>query len=82
MARQRCDARRDRHLHFYEAYERFQDPPHVEGPLMFAVACGGLLVNGAGLWLLRRGREGNLNVPGAWLPVLTDPLGSVQAIVA
>jgi cobalt-zinc-cadmium efflux system protein len=67
---------------FLEAYERFQDPPQVEGPLMLAVACGGLLVNGVGLWLLRGGREGNLNVRGAWLHVLTDALGSVQAVVA
>ena len=49
---------------------------------MLAVACGGLLVNGVGLWLLRGGREGNLNVRGAWLHLLTDALGSVQAIVA
>ena len=67
---------------FLEAYERFQDPQQVEGPLMLAVACGGLLVNGVGLWLLRGGREGNLNVRGAWLHLLTDALGSVQAIVA
>lgn len=67
---------------FVEAFERFRDPPEVQGPLMLAVACGGLLVNGAGLWLLRRGREGNLNVRGAWLHVLTDALGSIQAIVA
>ena len=49
---------------------------------MLAVACGGLIVNGAGLWLPRGGRQGNLNVRGAWLHVLTDALGSIQAIVA
>jgi cobalt-zinc-cadmium efflux system protein len=67
---------------FVEAYERFRDPPVVQGPLMLAVACGGFIVNGAGLWFLRGGREGNLNVRGAWLHVLTDALGSVQAIFA
>jgi cobalt-zinc-cadmium efflux system protein len=67
---------------FVEAFERFRDPPEVQGPLMLAVACGGLLVNAAGLWFLRRGGEGNLNVRGAWLHVLTDALGSIQAIVA
>jgi cobalt-zinc-cadmium efflux system protein len=67
---------------FLEAYERFQDPPPVQGPLMLAVACGGLIVNGIGLWLLRGGRQGSLNVRGAWLHVLTDALGSIQAIVA
>jgi cobalt-zinc-cadmium efflux system protein len=67
---------------FVEAYGRFRNPPEVQGPLMFAVACGGLVVNATGLWFLRSGREANLNVRGAWLHVLTDALGSVQAIAA
>jgi cobalt-zinc-cadmium efflux system protein len=67
---------------FVEAYERFRDPPDVQGSLMFVIAAGGLAVNVAGLWLLRGGRQGNLNVRGAWLHVLTDALGSIQAIVA
>ncbi len=39
-------------------------------------------VNLAGLWLLHGGREENLNAKGAWLHVLTDTLGSVQAVAA
>jgi cobalt-zinc-cadmium efflux system protein len=49
---------------------------------MLAVACGGLVVNAAGLWILRTGHDANLNMRGAWLHVLTDALGSLQAIVA
>jgi len=67
---------------FIEAYERFREPPQVEAPLMLAVAFGGLLVNAAGLWLLRGGHDSSLNVRGAWMHVLTDALGSVQVIVA
>jgi cobalt-zinc-cadmium efflux system protein len=67
---------------FVEAFERFRTPPEVQGGLMLAVAAGGLLVNGAGLLILRGGHEGNLNMRGAWLHVLTDALGSLQAIVA
>ena len=67
---------------FVEAYERFRSPPDVQGALMLGVASGGLAVNVAGLWLLHGGREANLNVRGAWLHVLTDALGSMQAIVA
>ena len=67
---------------FMEAYERFQNPPQVEGGLMLGVAAGGLVVNLAGLWLLHGGHSHDLNVRGAWLHVLTDALGSVQAIVA
>lgn len=36
----------------------------------------------AGLWILRTGSDASLNVRGAWLHVLSDALGSVQAIVA
>jgi len=65
-----------------EAYRRWLAPPAVQGGLMLAVACGGLVVNLAGLWILHGGRGESLNVRGAWLHVLTDALGSVQAIVA
>jgi cobalt-zinc-cadmium efflux system protein len=65
-----------------EAIGRLRHPVPVEGGTMLAIACGGLGVNLAGLYLLREGRHGNLNVRGAWLHVLTDALGSVQAIAA
>lgn len=65
-----------------EAYERFQNPPEVKGALMLAIASGGLVVNLTGLWLLDGGHAHDLNVRGAWLHVLTDALGSVQAIGA
>ena len=67
---------------FVEAFERIRTPPEVQGGLMLAVASGGLLVNAAGLWILRTGHDANLNMRGAWLHVLTDALGSLQAIVA
>ena len=69
-------------LIFVEAYERLSQPREVEGPLMMAVATGGLVVNVVGLWLLHGGRDANLNMHGAWLHVLSDALGSVQAIAA
>jgi cobalt-zinc-cadmium efflux system protein len=65
-----------------EAYRRLMEPQYVQGAAMMAIAAGGLGVNLLGLWILRAGRETNLNVRGAWLHVLTDALGSVAAIVA
>ncbi len=50
---------------------RFRVPPEVRGGLLIVIAGGGLLVN-----------LGSLNMHGAWLHVLTDTLGSVQAIIA
>lgn len=66
----------------FEAYERFWNPAEVEAPLMMAIAAGGLVVNLVGLQILSGGRTGNLNVRGAWLHVLTDALGSAQAVLA
>jgi len=65
-----------------EAWHRFTDPPAVRGGMMLAIASGGLVVNLVGLWLLHGGRSESLNVRGAWLHVLTDTLGSVQAMIA
>ena len=67
---------------FIEAYRRLLQPPEVMGAVMMWIAVGGLVVNLLGLWVLRAGRDENLNVRGAWLHVLTDALGSVGAIIA
>ena len=65
-----------------EAWQRFRHPHAVDAPVMMGIAAGGLLVNLASLWILREGRDDSLNVRGAWLHVLTDALGSVQALLA
>ena len=65
-----------------EAWQRFRQPQAVDAPVMMGIAAGGLLINLVSLWLLREGRDESLNVRGAWLHVLTDALGSVQALVA
>jgi len=67
---------------FVAAIRRFASPPEVEGGLMLLIASGGLLVNLIGLWILRGGKDESLNIRGAWLHVLTDMFGSLQAMVA
>lgn len=64
----------------FEAWHRLWQPAEVQGPLMMAVAVGGLVVNLIGLALLNAHRESSINVQGAWLHVLADLLGSVAAI--
>lgn len=66
----------------YEAVRRFAAPPTVAGGPMALIAAGGLVVNLVGLWLLHGGRDESLNVRGAWLHVVSDLLGSVQALLA
>lgn len=65
-----------------EAIGRLDQPPEVRGPLLLAVAVGGLVVNLIALFVLHGGRDESLNVRGAWLHVMADALGSVQAIAA
>jgi len=65
-----------------EAWSRFHNPEEVDGRTMMWIAVGGLAVNLAGMWILHEGRDESLNVRGAWLHVMADTLGSVQAIAA
>lgn len=69
---------------FYEAFQRFQNPPEVASTGMLIIAFIGLLVNIFVAWLLMRGGDtkGNLNIRAAFLHVLGDLLGSVGAVVA
>ncbi len=67
---------------FLEAIERLRSPQPVVGPLMLAIASGGLAMNLIGLRLLASARTDSLNIRGAFLHVLSDALGSVGAIVS
>lgn len=66
----------------WAAWQRWTDPPEVEGGLMLAFAAVGLVANIAALWVLRRGAKESLNVKGAHLEVFGDFLGSVAVIAA
>jgi cobalt-zinc-cadmium efflux system protein len=66
----------------WEAWQRWSNPPEVQGGLMLAFASVGLVANIAGLLILRSGAKESLNVKGAYLEVLGDLLGSVAVIVA
>lgn len=68
---------------FYEAYQRFSNPPEVQSTGMLIISVIGLLVNMIAAWILMKGdKDENLNVRSAFLHVIGDMLGSVGAIVA
>jgi cobalt-zinc-cadmium efflux system protein len=69
-------------LIFVEAWRRLSEPPEVRGGAMMAIACGGLIINVIGLFLLHSSKSTSLNVRAAWLHVLGDALGSLGAITA
>jgi len=66
----------------YEAIQRWQSPPAINGSQLAVIAGGGLIVNIVAAKLLHSGHKHDLNVRGAWLHVMGDLLGSVTAIVA
>lgn len=69
---------------FYEAFQRFQNPPEVASTGMLIIASIGLLINIFVAWIMMRGGdvEENLNMRGAYLHVISDMLGSIGAIIA
>ncbi|AHN20067.1 cation diffusion facilitator family transporter [Lysinibacillus varians] len=69
---------------FFEAIERFANPPEVATTGMLIISVIGLLINIVVAWIMMRGgdTEDNLNMRGAFLHVLSDMLGSVGAIIA
>lgn len=66
----------------YEAYQRFLDPPAVASLGMLGVGAIGLLVNLAGMRVLRPSSKDSLNLKGAYFEVLSDMLSSVGVITA
>jgi cobalt-zinc-cadmium efflux system protein len=69
---------------FYEAFERFANPPEVATLGMLAIGFLGLTVNVLVAWIMMRGSDTkhNLNMRGAFLHVVSDMLGSIGAIAA
>ena len=67
---------------FYEAYQRFLEPPTVEAPLMLLVATIGLIANTAVILLLRKGVHRSLNIKAAFWHVVGDTVSSLGVIIA
>jgi cobalt-zinc-cadmium efflux system protein len=67
---------------FYNAYQRFQNPPEIRSGLMLVVAVLGLIANLAGILLLRRTRHVSLNIRAAFFHILGDTISSVGVIAA
>jgi cobalt-zinc-cadmium efflux system protein len=66
----------------YTAVRRLFDPPHVNGPLILAVALAGVLVNLAAARMLARANRRSLNVDGSYRHVLTDLYGFIGTAIA
>lgn len=67
---------------FYEAYQRFVEPPAIKTPLMLVVAIIGLLANLGGVILLNKASRWSLNVKAAFWHIIGDTVSSVGVIIA
>lgn len=65
-----------------EAWHRIGNPRPISGGPVLAIASVGLLVNLASAWIVRHGRDANLNMEGAFLHMMADALGSIGAMAA
>ncbi|HZF85800.1 MAG TPA: cation diffusion facilitator family transporter [Burkholderiaceae bacterium] len=65
----------------FEAYQRIKSPPTIESTGMLVIATLGLVINLVSMKLLAAGKDGSLNVKGAYLEVWSDMLGSLGVIV-
>ncbi len=67
---------------FYEAYQRFLEPPVIKTPLMLIVAAIGLFANLIGVMLLNKASRLSLNVKAALWHIMGDTVSSVGVIIA
>lgn len=69
---------------FFEAIQRFINPPEIASVGMLTIGLIGLLVNIFIAWLMmsKGDTEENLNLRAAFLHVLGDMLGSIGAVIA
>ncbi len=67
---------------FWQAAQRFSDPPDVSSAPMLGIGVIGLFANMASAVILHRRQGESLNVRGAFYHVLGDLAGSVGVIVA
>jgi cobalt-zinc-cadmium efflux system protein len=66
----------------WEALRRLTGPTDVAGVTVMIVAAVGIVVNGVSAWLLMAGREGDLNIRGAFLHMLGDAAISLGVVAA
>jgi cobalt-zinc-cadmium efflux system protein len=66
---------------FYEAVQRFEEPPEIKAGVMLGVALAGMLANIIGAYILWDASHDSLNIKGAYLHILSDLAGSFGAVV-
>jgi cobalt-zinc-cadmium efflux system protein len=66
---------------FYEAWQRFAHPRHIEEWTMFWVAVASLALNGGIMWGLYRDKDHDLNIRATFVHMMGDAVSSAGIIV-
>jgi len=67
---------------FYEAYQRFLNPPVVQADVLIGVGVLAVIINVVTALLVRRGAESNLNIRAAFMHLMGDVLSTIGAVIA
>jgi cobalt-zinc-cadmium efflux system protein len=66
----------------WEALRRLSGDNDVAGVTVMLVAAAGIVINGVSAWLLMAGRQGDLNIRGAFLHMVGDAAISLGVVAA
>ena len=67
---------------FYEAYQRFMNPPEVQSGILISVGLIAVIVNLVTALLVHRGSEHDLNLRSTFVHLMGDVVSTVGAVVA
>ena len=67
---------------FYEAYQRFLNPPEVQADMLIGIGLLAVFINVVTALLVRQGAEHDLNIRSAFLHLMGDVLSTVGAVIA
>jgi cobalt-zinc-cadmium efflux system protein len=67
---------------FYEAYQRFINPPQVRADVLIGVGVVAVVINVVTALLVRRGAEHDLNIRAAFIHLMGDVMSTVGAVIA
>jgi cobalt-zinc-cadmium efflux system protein len=67
---------------FYEAYQRFINPPEVQSGILIGVGLVAVVVNLVTALLVRKGSESDLNIRAAFVHLMGDVMSTVGAVIA
>ena len=67
---------------FYEAYQRFLNPPQVQSGILIVVGLIAVIVNLVTALMVQRGSEHDLNLRSAFVHLMGDVLSTIGAVIA